>query len=193
MSPEQWIVRKKGKISGHDQGFILNLTVWLVSWPIFFNFQEMQIILAVYISSTIKILPEQRILYSKLLMFFLLSHFLPHHPVSFPRPIPSFSKCIKEEHSKTDGGQKVSIPQRNRTNKRCICMYVYEWGLPGNSVVKNLPANAGDIAQSLGWEYSLEKEMAVHSIILAWEIPWTEEAGELKSMGCQKSRTWLSN
>ena len=70
-----------------------------------------------------------------------------------------------------------------------VSMYVYEWGLPGDSVVRNLPANAGDIAQSLGWEYSLEKEMAVHSSILAWEIPWTEEAGELKSMGCQKSRT----
>jgi len=37
--------------------------------------------------------------------------------------------------------------------------------------------------QSLGWEDLLEKEMATHSSILAWKIPWTEEPGELQSMG----------
>ena len=37
--------------------------------------------------------------------------------------------------------------------------------------------------QSLGWEDPLEKEMATHSSILAWETPWTEEPGELQSMG----------
>ena len=36
---------------------------------------------------------------------------------------------------------------------------------------------------SLGWEDALEKEMATHSGVLAWRIPWTEEAGELQSMG----------
>ena len=41
--------------------------------------------------------------------------------------------------------------------------------------------------QSLGWEDPLEKEMATHSSILAWEIPWTEEPGRLQSMGSQKS------
>ena len=41
------------------------------------------------------------------------------------------------------------------------------------------PANAGDAVQSLGWEDPLEKEMATHSGILAWEIPWTEEPGRL--------------
>ena len=43
--------------------------------------------------------------------------------------------------------------------------------------------------QSLGWEDSLEKEMATHSSILAWEIPWTEEPGGLQSMEFQKNRT----
>ena len=47
--------------------------------------------------------------------------------------------------------------------------------------VKNLPASAGDIVQSLGWEDPLEKEMATHSSILAWRIPRTEELGELYS------------
>ena len=40
--------------------------------------------------------------------------------------------------------------------------------------------------QSLGQEDLLEKEMAPHSSILAWEIPWTEEPGKLQSMGLQK-------
>ena len=43
--------------------------------------------------------------------------------------------------------------------------------------------------QSLGWEDPLVKEIATHSSILAWEIPWTEETGELQSMGSQESDT----
>ena len=39
---------------------------------------------------------------------------------------------------------------------------------------------------SLGWEDPLEKEMATHSSILAWRIPWTEEPGELQSTGMQR-------
>ena len=41
----------------------------------------------------------------------------------------------------------------------------------------------------LGWEYPLEKEMATHSSILAWKIPWTEEAGGLQSMESQRVGT----
>jgi len=59
-------------------------------------------------------------------------------------------------------------------------------------VVKTPPANAGD-AESLGQEDPLEKEMATHSSILAWEIPWTEEPGGLHSMGLEKSQTPLSH
>ena len=40
--------------------------------------------------------------------------------------------------------------------------------------------------QSLGWEGPLEKGMATHSSILAWEIPWTEKSGELQSVGLQR-------
>ena len=47
--------------------------------------------------------------------------------------------------------------------------------------------------QSLGREDPLEKEMATHSSILAWEIPWTEEPGELQSIGSRKSWTPLSD
>ena len=42
---------------------------------------------------------------------------------------------------------------------------------------------------SVGWEDPLEKKMATHSSILAWEIPWTEKPGRLQSMGLQKSWT----
>ena len=63
-------------------------------------------------------------------------------------------------------------------------------GFPGGSVVKALPANAGS---SLGQEDPLKKEMATHSSILAWKIPWTEEPGGLQSRWSQKSRTRLSD
>ena len=58
-------------------------------------------------------------------------------------------------------------------------------------MVKNLPASAGDIRDmSLipGSGDPLEKEMATHSSILAWRIPWTEESGGLQSMGFQRVR-----
>ena len=52
--------------------------------------------------------------------------------------------------------------------------------------VKNLPAVQETWVQSLGWEDPLEKEMATHSSIIAWKISWTEEPGELQSMGSQR-------
>ena len=55
--------------------------------------------------------------------------------------------------------------------------------------VKRLPAMWGTRVQFPGWEDPLEKEMAAHSNIFAWEIPWTEESGGLQSMGSQNSQT----
>ena len=52
-------------------------------------------------------------------------------------------------------------------------------------MVKNQLANAGNPVQSLGWEDPLEKEMTTHSVILAWEIQWTEKPGGLQSTGSQ--------
>ena len=51
--------------------------------------------------------------------------------------------------------------------------------------VKNLPAVLETWVQSLGRADPLEKEMATHSSILAWRIPWTEEPGRLQSTGSQ--------
>ena len=53
---------------------------------------------------------------------------------------------------------------------------------------KRLPTMRETRVQSLGWEDLLEKEMAIHSSILAWKIPWKEEPGGLQSMGSQRVR-----
>ena len=60
--------------------------------------------------------------------------------------------------------------------------------------LKHLPAIQETWVQSLGWEDPLEKEMATHSSILAWEISWTEEPSGLQSMGSQRvGHDWTTN
>ena len=75
-----------------------------------------------------------------------------------------------------------------REIQKCITIQALFPGtsFPGDSVVKNPPANAGRRVQSLGREDPLEKGMTAHSSILAWEISWTEAAGGLQSMGPQR-------
>ena len=53
-------------------------------------------------------------------------------------------------------------------------------------LVKNPAAMQETWLQSLGWEDPLEEEMTIHSSILAWRIPWTEEPGGLQSRGSQR-------
>ena len=55
--------------------------------------------------------------------------------------------------------------------------------------VKNLPAMQETQVRSLGWEDPLEKEMAIHSSVFAWRIPWTEDPGGLQSTGHKESDT----
>ena len=66
-------------------------------------------------------------------------------------------------------------------------------GFPGGSVVKNLPANAGDHlpvdVPSLSREDPPEEGMSTHSSVLAGKIPWSDGPGELQSMGVAKSQT----
>ena len=61
-------------------------------------------------------------------------------------------------------------------------VYASPWGFPGSSDSKVSAYNAGDP----GREDPLEKEMATHSSMHAWKIPWTEEPGGLQSMGSQR-------
>ena len=66
------------------------------------------------------------------------------------------------------------------------------WIFPVAQTVKNLLAMQETWVQSLGWEDPLEKVMAIHSGILAWKIPWTEDSvarrGGLQYMGSQRVR-----
>ena len=63
-----------------------------------------------------------------------------------------------------------------------------EVGFPGGSVVKNHPTTQEMWVQSLDWEDPLEEEMATHSSVLSWEIPWTEEPGWLHPIGSQRGQ-----
>ena len=62
------------------------------------------------------------------------------------------------------------------------------WNSLVAQTVKHLPTMRETRVQSLGWEDLLEKAMAPHSSILAWEIPWMEEPGRPQSMGLQRVR-----
>ena len=63
---------------------------------------------------------------------------------------------------------------------------ILPWASLVAQTVKRLPAMQETWVRSLGREDPLEKEIATHSSILAWSIPWTEEPGRLQSMGSQR-------
>ena len=67
--------------------------------------------------------------------------------------------------------------------------YKAYWASLVAQTVKNLPALQDTEVRSLGWKDPLEEKTATHSSILAWRIPWTEEPGELQSMGYKESNT----
>ena len=74
------------------------------------------------------------------------------------------------------------------SSRSCFC-WLYTASPQASLVaqsVKNLPAMQETWVQSLDQEDPLEKEMAIHSSILAWRIPWTKEPGRLQSMGSQE-------
>ena len=72
------------------------------------------------------------------------------------------------------------------SEKEWMYIYIYILASLVAQMVKHLPTMQETQVQSLGWEDLLEKEMATHSSILAWKIPWTEEPGRLWSMGSQR-------
>ena len=77
------------------------------------------------------------------------------------------------------------------------CRWLGHDGMLGDSCFFGLPRCLRPLPEtwvwSLSWENPLEKEMAIHSSILAWEIPWTEEPAGLQSMGLQRSQIQLNN
>ena len=93
-------------------------------------------------------------------------------------------KSLLQHHS-----SKASILQ-------CSASFIVQLShsyIPTRLSGKESICQAGDVGSSLGREDPLEKEMATHSSIIAWEIPWTEETGGLQSRGSQKSQTGLSD
>ena len=87
--------------------------------------------------------------------------------------------------------------QKNKQKLRPVLLHlprpVYTAASPMAQSVKNLLAIQETQVPSLGREGPLEKGMAIHSSILAWEIPWTEEPGGLQPIASQKSWTRLSD
>ena len=104
--------------------------------------------------------------------------------------LPSYFRWIFKSEVQMRGGGWIQLRDilESQCSENCRAR-----GLPWASqvvlVVKNLPANAGGMRHRLDpWEEPLEEEMASHSSILAWRIPWTEEPGGLESTGSQKVR-----
>ena len=77
---------------------------------------------------------------------------------------------------------------RQRTLCFTLALFTIATSLVAQTV-RHLPTMWETRVHSLGWEDLLEKKMATHSHILAWEIPWAEKPGRLQSMGSQKSWT----
>ena len=84
-----------------------------------------------------------------------------------------------KSHFETNLSERKVFPPLSRTERIYRLSSV---GFPGGSVVKNLPAKLETWVQSLGQEDPLEKEIATHFSILAWEIPWTEEFSSVQSL-----------
>ena len=79
-----------------------------------------------------------------------------------------------------------TVVNKTTTFMKSVMLFFYTFS--DGSVVKNLPAMQEMQVWSLGQEDPLKKEMAIHSSILAWEIPWTMVPGGLQSMGLQRDR-----
>ena len=93
-------------------------------------------------------------------------------------------------------GRFFTISCHQRSNYNIICLYVYIiiWASLVAQMVKHPPAMQETWVLSLGWEDPLEKEMAAHSSILPWKIPWTEKPGGLESTGLQRvGHDWATN
>jgi len=98
----------------------------------------------------------------------------------------------KEHTAKIESQLKISNPQLKKIF--FSCNFMWSWASVVAQMVKNPRAMPEIWVWSLSREDPLEKEMATHSSILAWRIPWTEEPGRLQSLGSQRVRyNWATN
>ena len=94
---------------------------------------------------------------------------------------------LSGKESACNAGDLASIPVSGKYAGEGIGYLLHvSWASLVAHMVKNLPTMWETWVRSLGWEDPLEKEMATHSSILAWKIPWTEELGGLLCIGSQR-------
>ena len=94
----------------------------------------------------------------------------------------------KKPHQQEKNYIETLKEKQNFWNHCLVIRYMFmksTLNFPGGSVIKNLPTKQETQVQSLSWEDPLEKEMATHSSILDWEIPWTDKPGGLQSWSHQ--------
>ena len=84
--------------------------------------------------------------------------------------------------------EKILLPLRQLYQETLFCGKSENMGFPSGWVVKNSPVKQEMQVQSVGQKDPLEEEMAMHSSILDWKIPWKKEPGRLQSMGSQRVR-----
>ena len=121
------------------------------------------------------------------------SHLIFCCPLLFLTPIPTSIRVFSNEstlHIRWPKYWSFSFNIWCKCNFLCTGNVTYRASLV-SWVVKNLPATWETQVRSLGGEDPLEKEMATHSSILAWRIPWTEKLGRPQSMGLQSQTRQL--
>ena len=110
----------------------------------------------------------------------------PDYPIKSKHSFPQRHPLVEDQMFRISYFWTLALhltwPKEYRPHKRVF----YSFSVA--QMVKRLPTMWETWVWSLGWEDVLEKEMATHSAILAWKIPWTEEPGRLQSMGSQ--RVW---
>ena len=98
-----------------------------------------------------------------------------------------FSGSSAGKESACNAGDPGLIPETGTAPWEGISYPLqYSWASLMAQMVKNPPAMWETWVRSLGWEDPMEEGMATHSSILAWRVPWTEEAGRLQCMGSQR-------
>ena len=105
-----------------------------------------------------------------------------------PHQASVFTRRSSQEHRLQTSGQRAFCPPK--VLMTCVFTPLLTDTAPSVAQrVKHLPAMRETWVRSLGREVPLQKDMATHSSILAWRIPWMEEPGRLESMGLQESDT----
>ena len=108
---------------------------------------------------------------------------------------PLQCSCLKNSMDREAWGAAVQEGRRVRQGRVTLShTHTHKWASLVAQTVKCLPTMRETQVPSLGWEDLLEKEMATHSSILAWKIPWTEGPGRLQSMGSQRvGHNWATS